>query len=374
MATIVAQANPNPPLFTSLIDLASERLGSQVLAVSDDFFAEASNLLKTSRPIFIPDKYTDLGKWMDGWESRRKRADGSWVSQEAWESIPADWCLIKLGASGVIHGFDIDTAHFLGNHAPAASVEAICVDAAVTAAELLSDAYSSQWVTVLSKKTNERGTQNFFLAETKGRFTHVKLTIYPDGGVARFRVYGDVVPSWPTVAPTGVADLASVLSGGLVLCASDMFFSGGNNLLMPGRGVTMGDGWETKRRRGPGVDWLVLRLGRSCKINKVVVDTCHFKGNYPYAFSLDVCALPLPPSVAALDGHERLAAERDIFKGEGSIEWKPLVAQTRLGPHAIHEFDVDASLAGADTSANFARITMYPDGGISRLRLFGLIA
>ena len=98
--------------FTELIDLASDRLGAVVLSATDDFFAPKENLLKASEPLWLPDKYVDTGKWMDGWETRRHRAPDH------------DWCVIRLGAPGIVRGIVADTAHFKGNFPERCSLEA----------------------------------------------------------------------------------------------------------------------------------------------------------------------------------------------------------------------------------------------------------
>lgn len=323
--------NLSAPEFTRLTDLASERLGGRALECTDDFFAEMENLLKPGRGIFIPDKYTDRGKWMDGWESRRKRVAGH------------DWCVIQLAAPGVIRGFDVDTNHFLGNHPPHCSVEACYASDG--------NYQSADWVEVLSKSPLNPGSQHFFAVEQEAQFTHIKLHIYPDGGVARFRVYGEVRRNWNEVSTDELVDLASALNGALAIRCNDMFFSHMGNLLAPGRGVNMGDGWETKRNRTPGNrDWVIIRLAHAGIIRKVVVDTAHFKGNYPDSCLIEGCH----SSSDSLD----------------NAEWVSILPQSKLQADHIHEYQSEVMSHPAVTHV---RLTILPDGGVSRLRLWGNI-
>lgn len=332
--------------FTGLIDLAGERLGGQVLAASDEFFAEKENLIKPSRAIFIPDKYTENGKWMDGWESRRKRIPGH------------DWAILKLGLPGVIKGVDIDTSHFLGNHPPYASMDACSVAADVTAEQLLRD--QSRWVEILPRVPLRAGSQNLFAvalpptAEPVERhpWTHVRLNIFPDGGVARLRVYGDVAVDWDKFDRDAVLDLAAVEFGGRVVAASDMFFGNKDNLIMPGRAANMGDGWETKRRRGPGYDWAVVKLGAPGMIEKIEVDTNHFKGNYPDRCKIEGCYQP-DLDIDSLNAHD--------------VVWTELVPETKLDAHKQHYFEK----IEYKNPLTHVRLNIYPDGGISRLRILG---
>lgn len=318
--------------FTQLIDLAAERVGGIVLETSDDFFAEKENLIKPGRGVFIEDKYTDRGKWMDGWESRRKRTTGH------------DWCTLKLGLRGVIHGVDIDTNHFLGNHPPHASIEAACVK---------QTPIESDWQEILVKSPLEPDSQNLYTIDSEGEWTHLRLHIYPDGGVARLRVYGEVKPDWEQVTDDQIIDLLAVENGGRVISCNDMFFSSKDNLIMPGRGINMGDGWETKRRRGPGHDWAILKLGHAGFIDQIEVDTHHFKGNYP-----DRCSIE---SIFAPD-----AKDDDLE----TLKWQLLLPESKLTAHQQHYFD--QQLRHHDRVSH-VRLNIYPDGGISRLRLYGTL-
>ena len=326
--------------FTELVDLASEKLGGAVLVANDEFFAPKENLLKPQTPIFIEDKYTDLGKWMDGWESRRRRTPGF------------DWCIIRLGAPGIIRGVVIDTSFFRGNYPEHCSLEACALAGLPTAEELTNE--SIQWTEILPHSPLSGDTQNPFAVESEQRFTHLRFKIYPDGGVARLRVYGEVVPDWDRLKRLGGdVDLAAVENGGLVLACSDMFFGHRHNLIMPGRAVNMSDGWETKRRRGPGHDWVIIKLGAPGEVRRVEVDTAWFKGNFPESCSLE--------ATRASD-----LAEEDLI--DSSVAWKSVLTRTKLQAHTRHFFEKEILDAG---KVSHLRFNIFPDGGVSRLRVYG---
>lgn len=324
----------SPAAFTALTDLAAEKLGGKVQYCTDDFFAEKENLIKAGRGIFIIDKYTERGKWMDGWESRRKRTPGH------------DWAVIQLAAPGRIKGFDIDTNFFLGNHPPHASIEAINI----TDSSSVTDWDNLPWKEILHKSQLDAGSQNFYESYNNEIFTHLRLHIYPDGGVARLRVYGEVYKDWTAVPANETIDLASALNGAKSIACNDMFFSDMSNLLMPNRGANMGDGWETKRNRTSGNrDWVVIELATKGVIDNALVDTCHFKGNYPDSFSLEGCLC---------DHHE------DALNGKAP--WSTILGQQKLSADAEHEFRIDNK-----NTFSHVRLNIFPDGGISRLRLWG---
>ena len=336
--TSVKEIVKDAPGFAQFTDLAAERLGGKVLFATDDFFAEKENLIKPTRGIFITDKYTDRGKWMDGWESRRKRTAGH------------DWAVVQLATPGRIRGFDIDTNFFLGNHPPHASIEALYMKDA----EVVTDWENMEWKEILSKSALDAGSQNFYESSSAELFTHVRLHIYPDGGVARLRVYGEVFKNWDAIATDEIVDLAAAINGGKAIACNDMFFSAMGNLIIPGRGVNMGDGWETRRNRNPGNrDWVILQLAHPGTIGKVVVDTCHFKGNYPDSCSIEGC----------------VAANDDDVTGE-KISWQMILPAQKLSADKEHEFVNEISKHNAITHV---RLNIYPDGGVSRLRLFGTI-
>ncbi len=334
------------PSFTQLTDLAAERFGGKALACSDDFFAEMQNMLKSGRGVFIPDKYTERGKWMDGWESRRKRTEGH------------DWCIVELGAEGIIYGVDIDTNHFTGNYPPFASIEATNYppfrrnsDGAVF------DLEKAVWTEILPKSPLNGGSQNFYDITHQGKWTHLKLHIYPDGGVARFKVYGEVAKNWDTATADDIIDLAAATNGGKAIACNDEYFSHKENINMPNRGANMGDGWETKRNRTPNNrDWLILRLARKGFIKKILVDTCHYKGNYPDRCRLEGCNFPL---------------ENDfLLQNTEGVAWTPILPEMKLQADHEHYFEHEILTQQAFTHV---RLTIFPDGGISRLRLFGTV-
>lgn len=329
------EQNNNASVFAGLTDLASEKNGGKALYASDEFFAGKENLLKEGRGIFIPEKFTDNGKWMDGWESRRKRVPGN------------DWCIIKLGAKGIIKGLDIDTNHFLGNHPPYASVEAYNLN---DGEDINSDKII--WKEILPKSPVSPGSQNLFALNDNGIYTHVRLNIYPDGGVARFRVYGKIIPDRKNIQ-NGMTDLAALMNGGKVLVCNDMFFGSKDNLISPGRSSNMGDGWETKRKRIPGYDWTIIKLAFAGEIKKIIVDTNFFKGNYPDSCSIEGCFEP--------------EAEDDSVTSE-KIIWKQILPETKLKGHFENTFEKEIIKAGTVTHV---RLNIFPDGGVSRLRLFG---
>ena len=351
-------------------DLAARRLGGQALSCSNDFFAEMENLLKPGRGVFIDDKFTDRGKWMDGWESRRRRflPDGS-----SDDGLTYDWCIIKLGAQGMIKAINADTNHFLGNAPQHVSLEA---------ANIVGEPNdSTEWIEIIPRTSVEPGSENLIEVADQSAtkvWTHVRFNMYPDGGVARLRIYGDVVVDPAHFLPNEPVDLAYIKNGARPLVCSDMFFSHMQNLVMPERGANMGDGWETKRRRSVGDatidrdnDWLVLQLATKGSINKVLVDTCHFKGNYPNGFSLEGAVLS---EVQAADTEllEFDATQDALTAGReapSAIDWVEIMPRTPL--HADREHTYTAEVQNADMNFTHIRIKMYPDGGISRLRLWG---
>jgi allantoicase len=331
--------------FTNLIDLASERLGGAVLYANDDFFAPKENLLKASAPVWREGAYTERGKWMDGWESRRRRTPGF------------DWCLVRLGTPGRVRGVVVDTSFFRGNFPEGCSLEACTAAPNATAEEL--ECGATEWVEILRRSELRGHHENEFAVHARRRFTHLRFKIYPDGGVARLRVYGEVLPDWDSIRRAGgLVDLAAVENGGMVVATSDEFFGHRHNLIMPGRASDMSDGWETKRRRGPGHDWCVIRLGAAGTIRRVEVDTAHFKGNFPESCSLEVGRGP----------SERPATEESYLTSAG---WHELLPSTPLQAHTRHFYESELRDAGAATHALFH---IYPDGGVSRLRLHGSLA
>jgi allantoicase len=329
--------------FTELPDLAAARLGGEVLFANDEFFAPKENLLKPGRGEFLPGKYTSRGKWMDGWETRRRRVPGH------------DFCVIRLGAPGIVRGVDVDTNHFIGNFPESCSIEACALPGAPTKAALLSP--KTAWREILPPARLRGGSQNLFPVRDGRPATHLRFHIYPDGGVARLRVHGEVVVDWPALARSKrTLDLASIRNGAVVLGASDMHFGAKDNLIMPGRAKNMGDGWETRRRRGPGHDWLVIRFGGPGLVERVEIDTNHFKGNYPDTASLEGC----------FTEETSLPALADDAAG-----WREVLPRTKLRPHHRHLYRRELAERGPFTHL---RLRIYPDGGVSRLRVHGRAA
>jgi allantoicase len=319
--------------FTDLIDLAAERLGGSVIAANDDFFAPKENLVKASAPEWREGVYTDRGKWMDGWETRRRRTPGH------------DWAIVKLGAPGIVRGIVIDTSFFTGNYPERASIDFSWLDDERSLDEITGD--SIVWAPLLPEAQLNGNALNLFPISSSGRVTHLRLNIFPDGGVARLRVHGKVVPDEAIFTTVREVDLAAALNGGFVVSCSDMHYGNRQNLVLPGRSTHMGDGWETKRRRGPGHDWAIVHLARRGIVERVELDTDHFKGNAPGS-----CMLEYTDVTGSFDADE--------------AEWKTLLPDTPLEADAQHHWgDLSPS------PATHVRLNIYPDGGVARLRLFG---
>jgi allantoicase len=278
---------------------------------------------------------------MDGWETRRRRTPGH------------DWAIIRLGLPGVVHGVVIDTSFFTGNYPPRASLEACNIYGTQSPETLSAD--ETPWWPLLPPVYLEGNTANAFAVEGNDqRVTHLRLNIFPDGGVARLRVHGEVMPDESTFSPNREVDLAAMANGGFVVSCSDMHYGHRQNLILPGRSTHMGDGWETKRRRDPGHDWTIVRLARRGVIERVELDTDHFKGNAPGSCMLEYC-----------DG---TGGDSPVFDAD-CAPWNALVPDTPLQPHTRHAFDVAAA-----REATHVRLNIYPDGGVARLRLLGRVA
>jgi allantoicase len=323
--------------FTSAMDLAARRLGGMVLDASDEFFAAKENLLEPSAPVFDPDAYGDRGKIMDGWESRRRRTDG------------VDTATIRLGVPGTISAVVVDTTHFRGN-APAACWLEGCVT------ETGSPDATTRWFPLLSTTPLQPDTPQQLHVAANDRVTHVRLGIVPDGGVARLRVLGHPLVDLHLAAdPHGRLDLAAAINGGRAVGCSDEFFSSPHNLIMVGDSRDMSDGWETRRRRGPGEDWAILELAATGVIDRIELDTTHFKGNYP-----DRCIV---------EGIHAPGADIGTPGGESDeVGWIELVPETPMQPHARHAYDVTAPEA-----VSHLRLRVVPDGGVARLRAYGTV-
>ena len=320
---------PHP--FHEWIQLEQPRLGTRVTFASDEFFGAKERLIDPRAPVFIDDKYDDHGKWMDGWESRRRRGPGH------------DYCIIRLGRPGVVHGVDIDTSYFTGNYPPQASLDACVSD---------EDVPDGAWQEILSTTDLEGNAHHPLAIGGDDVWTHLRLNIYPDGGVARLRVYGEIRPDFSDIDER--IDLVALENGGRALACSDEHYGSMHNLVVAGRGINMGDGWETARRRGPGNDWVILALGAAGTIESVEIDTAHFKGNYPDRVSLEAANFP---------DHGSAVHDCDA--------WRTLLSESKLEMDALHSFEDTLVDTGVVTHV---RMSIYPDGGISRLRLFGRVS
>jgi allantoicase len=316
--------------FTVLPDLAVRRLGGSVVAANDELFAERENLVKAEPAGYQTYTFGHKGQIYDGWETRRRREPGF------------DWAIVRLGVAGVVRGVVVDTAHFKGNYPPEVSVEGCSVEGYPAPDEL----ERSDWTPLVPRSPVRGDSRNPFAVEVPWRFTHVRLCMYPDGGVARLRVHGEVVPD-PRFLPAGAVDLAALEHGGEVSGCSNMFYSSPTNLISPGLARVMGEGWETARRRDDGNDWVELRLAGAGVVRLAELDTSWFVGNAPGWASLKAC---------------------DARAGDPGDpgSWAELLPRTRLQPDTRHRFRVDA---GAE--ATHVRLDVYPDGGMARVRLYG---
>jgi allantoicase len=321
-----------PKFADQFIDLAQPRLGARVIAASDDFFAPKERLIKPEEPVFIADKYDDHGKWMDGWESRRKRGEGH------------DYCIIQL-CPGTIHGLDIDTRYFTGNYPPQASLE-------VCNCETDPDS-DTRWSQLLPPGPLQGDSHHYFPIDHPGVWTHARLNIFPDGGVARLRVYGVAHYDLSKDSPGEWVDLAAMTRGGRALHCNDMHYGHMSNLIAPGQAINMGDGWETRRRREAGNDWVILKLGHVGRIRRIEVDTAFFKGNFPSHCSLHGALID--------EGAEMEISPKGHY-------WQELLPRVPLGPDCIQVFERELT---ATTASSHVCLNIFPDGGISRLRLFG---
>ncbi len=324
---------PETTPFDKYSNLADYRLGCRVLLASDDFFAEKENLIKPKPAIFLPDEYTDRGKWMDGWESRRKRTTGH------------DWCILRLGLAGIIYGIDADTSHFLGNAPQEVSLEA---------------AYSNgipaekDWQPILKKSKVNVGSHNFFKIKNNKKYNYIRIHILPDGGLARLRVYGIAELDKTKFVAGELVDLAAAENGACAIDCSDMFFGDKKNILMPSRPINMGDGWETKRsRRKKGGDWNIIRLAASGIPRKVILDTTYFKGNFPDSFSLE-----------GMKQDDTIPTEKAL----SLKNWQSIIPQTKL---KADERKIFIQEIKRDNSAfNYIKLNIFPDGGVGRLNIF----
>ena len=319
-------------IFTNgLIDLAQPRLGTKVIYKTDDFFASANRIISPTIPIFKEGLFDKHGKWMDGWESRRKRTPGH------------DYIILKLGKPGKISKINVDTSHFNGNQPSMISIEG--------ANSNLNNINQLKWQIILPKKKTKANSHHFFITNNKKIFTHIKFNIFPDGGVARLRLYGSIAKS--NNFRDKKINLASLLDGASVIACNNEHFGKAENILAPGKAKNMGDGWETRRRRHKGHDWLILNLIDGKAVDKIEISTHHFKGNFPNYCSLQAAHLSSRSSKQILSS---------------SNKWKYLLKNEKLSSNKTHIFK--NSLMKKE-KINYIKINIFPDGGISRFRIFG---
>jgi len=324
-------------LETSFVNLASPRFGTEVVYATDDFFAAKERLIQDHAPVWKPDVYDDNGKWMDGWESRRRRDGGR------------DHAVIKLGSPGIIRGVNIDTAYFTGNFPPAASIEACLSD------DMPGE--DANWTEILAPVTLGPDQEHVLEIDAATPYNWIKLNMFPDGGIARLRLYGEAFCDWSNRDSDQTYELSALKNGGRVVGYNNAHYGNTWALLSEGRGADMGDGWETRRRREPGNDWIIIELGHAGTIEEIEVDTAHFKGNYPDGCSIDAAYVE---------------AGTDASVVTQSMFWRELMPRKPLSADTIHRFEADVM---ADLGPiTHVRLNIYPDGGVSRLRLFGKVA
>ncbi|MFE8912333.1 allantoicase [Streptomyces globisporus] len=324
--------------FTELVDLADRRLGAGVIAANDEFFAERENLLIRERAVFDPERFGHKGKIMDGWETRRRRG------VDADHPFPApedhDWAIVRLGAPGIVRGLIVDTAHFRGNYPQRVSVQATSVEGAPGPEQLLAD--DVKWEEILPPTPVRGHAANAFEITSGRRYTHIRLCQHPDGGIARLRVHGEVVPDPAWLAALGTVDLISVLNGGTYEDASDRFYSSPTQIILPGTSRKMDDGWENRRRRVRDTnDWVRFRLPAQGAVRAIEIDTAYLKGN--------------SAGWIALQG-----------RNGDTGEWFEILPRTRLQPDTPHRF-----VLRAQAVVTHVRLDAFPDGGVARMRLHG---
>lgn len=336
MAT-VTRVEEDP--FTGFVDFCSSAIDGEIVSFSDQYFADAINLLNPETPIRRAGYYVPTGAWFDGWETRRHNQS------------PTDWVIIKLGVTGVAVGCEVDTAFFNGNEAPAISLDA-CI---VTGDESIEDA---AWEEIVAKTACGPSQRHFFQfpAPVTKLYTHVRLHQHPDGGIARFRLFGTVSPRFPAEKDQ-LLDLASVKNGAVALVCSDQHFGRKENILLPGRGKDMGDGWETARSRSVGHnDWVVVKLGAPMRPERVVIDTAYFRGNFPQRAEVYGCHSP--------------SADPTTVETDGKTRWT-LLAGDKMTADSEHVLGVSAEAASQCSPVTHVKLVIYPDGGVKRLRVFG---
>ena len=316
-----------------MINLADPRIGSKIIFKTDDFFAAAHRILKTDIPVFKDGLFDKHGKWMDGWETRRRRSKGY------------DYLVLKLGKPGKIFDIDIDTSHFNGNQPTHASLEG-CFSRSKPNKK-------TKWTRLLGKKKLGPNKNHNFKSQNKSTFNYIRLNIFPDGGVARLRLYGKIEIDKKTINNKNI-NLTSVLNGASIVGCNNEHFGRAENIIAPGKGKNMGDGWETRRSRGKNFDWLIIKFGKPGLIKKLEIDTHHFKGNYPDSCSIQTAII-----------------NKDLSNNlivKNSKNWKFILNKSKLSAHKKHVFK---KFLIKRNKENYLKINIYPDGGISRIRTIG---
>lgn len=308
--------------FRLLPDLALRSVGGSVRYANDEAFAARENLIVPGPAVFDPTEFGHRGKVYDGWETRRRREPGF------------DEAIVRLGIPGVVHGVVVDTAFFVGNFPPEISVDGLCT------ADDADPAHADGWQTLVARTGVDGDAENAFAVDASSRITHVRLRIYPDGGVARLRVHGTAVPDARLVDALVTVDMAALEHGGMVTDCSNRFYGSAHNLLQPGPARSMGEGWETARRRDDGNDWVEVALATEATVAVLELDTTWFLHNAPGA--------------AVVRGRT------------GGGPWRELLPRTQLQPDTRHRF-----VLGSTIPVDAVRMDVYPDGGMARLRVFG---
>jgi allantoicase len=353
-------AQADDPL--ALPDLASRSLRGSVIAASDEFFAEKENLINPGTPTFSPHTFGHKGQVYDGWETRRRRGSG--------RSLPADgeqdWAIVRLGAPCAVHAVVVDTACFTGNFPQACSVEACWADGYPDLAAL----DSARWVEIVERSPLKGDAPHVFEIppQARHRYSHVRLRIYPDGGVARLRVHGVAVPD-PALLEGMTFDLAALENGADVVACSDRFYSSPRNAISPGLARVMGEGWETRRRRSAGNEWLAVRFAAPAVVSLAEVDTSGYIGNSPGMAELRgslSAGGATGASAASASQQDADGATGETAAWDDPASWHPLLERTPLLPDTPHRFRI-ASSAPCD----LVRLDVFPDGGVARLRLYG---
>ena len=316
-----------------MINLADPRIGSKIIFKTDDFFAAAHRILKTDIPVFKDGLFDKHGKWMDGWETRRRRSKGY------------DYLVLKLGKPGKIFDIDIDTSHFNGNQPTHASLEG-CFSRSKPNKK-------TKWTRLLGKKKLGPNKNHNFKSQNKSTFNYIRLNIFPDGGVARLRLYGKIEIDKKIINHKNI-NLTSVLNGASIVGCNNEHFGRAENIIAPGKGKNMGDGWETRRSRGKNFDWLIIKFGKPGLIKKLEIDTHHFKGNYPDSCSIQTAII------------NKDLSNKSIVRN--SKNWKFILNKSKLSAHKKHVFK---KFLIKRNKENYLKINIYPDGGISRIRAFG---